>query len=73
MSAKSIERLRAKFVRDYDAWKTRRLDEPELVYAWADGIYVRAGLEREKAALLVVIGAMRDGRKEVLAVVPGYR
>jgi transposase-like protein len=73
LSAKSIERLRAKFVRDYEAWTTRRLDEHELVYAWADGIYVRAGLEREKAALLVVIGALRDGRKEVLAVVPGYR
>jgi transposase-like protein len=73
LSAKSIERLRAKFVRDYDTWKTRRFDEHELVYAWADGIYVRAGLEREKAALLVIIGALRDGRKEVLAVVPGYR
>lgn len=73
LSAKSIERLRAKFVRDYEAWTTRSLADHELVYAWADGIYVRAGLEREKAALLVVIGAMRDGRKEVLAVVPGYR
>ena len=73
LSAKSIERLRAKFVRDYDAWKTRRLDEHELVYVWADGIYVRAGLEQEKAALLVIVGALRDGRKEVLAVVPGYR
>jgi putative transposase len=73
LSAKSIERLRAKFVVDYQAWRTRSLAEHELVYAWADGIYVRAGLEREKAALLVVIGALRDGRKEVLAVVPGYR
>jgi putative transposase len=73
LSAKSIERLRAKFVRDYAAWATRSLAEHELVYAWADGIYVRAGLEREKAALLVLIGALRDGRKEVLAVVPGYR
>ena len=73
LSATSIARLRAKFVRDYDAWKTRRLDDHELVYVWADGIYVRAGLEREKAALLVIVGALRDGRKEVLAVVPGYR
>ena len=32
-----------------------------------------AGLEREKAALLVVLGAFADGRKEVLAVTPGYR
>src|SRR5262245_8873252 len=73
LRAKSIERLRAKFTAEYDRWKTRPLDDRELVYAWADGIYVRAGLEQEKAALLVIIGAMRDGRKEVLAVVPGYR
>src|SRR4029453_10322344 len=70
---KSIERLRVKFVRDYERWKTRRLDEHELVYVWVDGISVRAGLGQEKAALLVIIGALRDGRKEVLAVVPGYR
>ena len=36
---------------------------------WADGVYVKAGLERKKkAALLVVIGALADGTKEVLAV-----
>ena len=35
--------------------------------------YVKAGLEKQKAALLVVIGAMSDGRKEVLTIVPGYR
>jgi transposase-like protein len=73
LSAKSIERLRAKFDAEYERWKARLLDDRELVYAWADGIYVRAGLEQEKAALLVIIGAMRDGRKEVLAGVPGYR
>ena len=44
-----------------------------LVYVWADGIYVKAGLERDKAALLVVLGAMRDGTKEVLALRSGYR
>ena len=30
-------------------------------------------MEKDKAALLVVIGAMSDGRKEVLAVWPGHR
>ena len=34
---------------------------------------MKAGLEKDKAALLVVIGAMADGTKEVLAVVPGFR
>ena len=50
-----------------------RIDEHEVVYVWVDGVYVKAGLEREKAAILVVIGALSDGTKTVLSVVPGYR
>jgi putative transposase len=73
LSPSSIARLRDKWIVEYHAWRSRRLDDRELVYAWADGIYVKAGLEKEKAALLVVIGAMSDGRKEVLTIVPGYR
>jgi putative transposase len=52
---------------EYFTW---RLDELEPVYVWADGIYVKAGLERDKAAMLA---ALRDGRKVVLAVENGYR
>src|SRR5712692_10485026 len=37
--------------------KPRRLDDLEVVYLWADGLYVKAGLEDTKAALLVMIGA----------------
>ena len=73
LSASSIARLRTKWEVEHAGWNSRRLDDRELVYAWADGIYVKAGLEKDKAALLVVIGAMSDGRKEVLALVPGYR
>ncbi len=73
LSPASIERLRAKWQADYDEWAKRSLSDRELVYAWADGVYVKAGLEREKACLLVVIGAMNDGTKEVLAVTSGYR
>lgn len=73
LSPSSIERLRAKWLVEYDAWRTRPLNDLKVVYVWADGVYVKAGLEKEKAALLVVIGALEDGRKEVLTVVPGYR
>lgn len=73
LSPSSIARLRAQWQLDYEAWTRRALDASEVVYVWADGIYVKAGLEREKAALLVVLGAFRDGHKEVLAITPGYR
>ena len=56
-----------------EAWQSRRLDDLEVVYLWADGVYIKAGLEKEKAVILVVIGALSDGRKVVLSVSSGYR
>ena len=73
LSASSIERLRAKWQLAYTAWKSRRLDNLDVVYAWADGLYVKAGLEDTQAALLVIVGALRDGRKVVLAIESGQR
>jgi putative transposase len=73
LSPSSIERLRAKWQLEYEAWRSRRLDKLEVVYAWADGLYVKAGLEESKAALLVIIGALKDGRKVVLAIEAGQR
>lgn len=73
LSAPSIARLKAGWQAEYETWKHRRLDDLEPVYMWADGIYVKAGLEKDKAAMLVVIAGLRDGRKVVLAVESGYR
>lgn len=73
LSPQSISRLRQKWQAEYGAWRLRRLDDLKLVYMWADGIYVKAGLEKQKACLLVIIGATTDGRKHVLAVESGYR
>ena len=73
LSRSTVRRLRQKWVAEHAEWEKRSLEGREIVYAWADGIYVKAGLEKDKAALLVVIGAMADGTKEVLAVRPGFR
>ena len=73
LSKSSIDRLRGKWKTEYDSWRERDLSEHEIVYMWADGIYVKAGLEKQKAALLVVIGADVHGRKHLLAVEAGYR
>lgn len=73
LSASSIERLRGKWVLEFEAWRKRDLRGIEPVYLWADGIYVKAGLEKDKAALLVIVAGLRDGRKVVLAVESGYR
>jgi putative transposase len=73
LAAPTIARLKAVWQAEYDTWCLRPLHGMDVVYLWVDGIYVKAGLEKEKAALLTVIAALRDGRKVVLAVSPGHR
>lgn len=73
LSASSIQKLKAKWQTEYEEWRKEDLSGLKLVYQWADGIYVKAGLEKDKAALLVIIGALSDGRKKLLACESGYR
>jgi putative transposase len=73
LSASSIARLKAHWQAEYESWRQRSLGELDVVYLWADGVYVKAGLEKDKAAVLVVIAALRDGSKVVLAVESGAR
>lgn len=73
LSASSIDRLKAKWQHEYEEWKHRDLSDLEVVYQWADGIYVKAGMEKDKAALLVIIGALTNGKKVFLACESGYR
>jgi len=73
LSKPTIRRLKAAWTEEFEAWNRRSLEGREVVYVWVDGIYVKAGLEKDKAALLVVMGAMSDGTKEVLALTSGYR
>jgi len=73
LSAPSIARLKAGWQAEYEVWRTRAVGELEVVYLWVDGVYVKAGLEKDKAAILVVLAALRDGQKVILAVESGYR
>jgi len=73
LSASTVARLKEGWHSQLAVWKTRRLDEYEVVYLWVDGIYVKAGLESEKAALLVAIAGLSDGRKILVALEPGHR
>lgn len=73
LSPSSMVRLKAKWQQEYDLWRQRRLEGKQVVYLWVDGIYVKAGLEKEKAALLVAVAALADGSKVILAVQPGVR
>jgi transposase-like protein len=73
LSASTVARLKEKWQAEMSVWQSRPLEDLEVVYVWADGVYVKAGLEKEKAAVLVVLAALSDGRKVIVSVTSGYR
>ena len=73
LSASSLQRLKEKWQGEYEKWRSTAIEEEDWAYFWADGIYVKAGIGKEKAALLVVVGVQEDGTKRFLALEPGYR
>ena len=72
LSANTVSRLKQQWETEYDEWRKRDLSNRRYVYIWADGIYSKVRMD-DKLCLLVLIGADTTGRKEVLAVVDGYR
>ena len=42
--------MKSKWNDELAQWRSRPLDDLEVVYMWVDGVYVKAGLEKEKAA-----------------------
>lgn len=73
LSASSVQRLKEKWQGEYERWGQAPIEQVRWAYLWADGIYVKAGLGKEKAALLVVIGVHNDGSKRFLALEAGHR
>jgi transposase-like protein len=73
ISPRVLTRLKEKWKTELEEWNERSLADSQVVYMWVDGVYVKAGIEKRKAALLVVLGARVDGTKEVLAMTPGHR
>jgi putative transposase len=73
LSPNAIVRLKERWEKEYEAWQRRPLWGHRYAYVWADGVYLGAGLEKEKTALLCVVGAREDGEKELLGIEPGYR
>ena len=73
LSSNAIVRLKRRWGEEHEQWTNRRLDGCSYAYIWADGVYLGAGVDGEKTALLCVLGAREDGIKELLGMEMGYR
>jgi transposase-like protein len=76
LSATNIVRLKKIWEQDYQEWAKRDLSDKRYVYFWAYGIYFNVRLEdpeNNRQCILVIMGALEDGRKELVSVLDGYR
>lgn len=73
LSATNIVRLKQGWKQDYETWASRDLRHKRYVYFWADGIYFNVRLDNDRPCMLVIMGTLEDGRKELVAVYDGHR
>jgi len=73
LAAKTITRLKADWWNVYDAWQKRDLSHRRFLYIWADGVYFKPRMAEERQCVLVIVGADEYGRKELLAMIDGFR
>jgi putative transposase len=73
LSPTNIARLTACWEKEYVAFRRRDLAGREYVYVWVDGVHFNIRLEDDRLCTLVMIGALPNGEKELLAVEDGYR
>jgi Transposase and inactivated derivatives len=73
LSATNIVRLKEGWREEYESWAKRDLSDRRYVYWRADGIYFNVRLDTERLCLLILMGALEDGTKELVAVWDGHR
>jgi putative transposase len=73
LSATTVVRLKAVWEQEYREWSSRSLEGKEYVYVWADGIHTNIRLEEDRQCILVLMGATKEGKKELIAMTDGHR
>jgi transposase-like protein len=73
LSQPTISRLKGIWKEELAQWQRRDLTGKEFAYFWVDGIHCNVRLDQDKQCILVIIGATKEGRKELVALCDGYR
>jgi len=73
LSASTVTNLKKTWEAEFKQWNSRSLEDKEYVYVWADGVHFNIRLEEDRQCILVLMGATKDGKKELIAIHDGYR
>ena len=66
LSATNFVRLKQFWEEEYREWARRDLSGKEYVYLWVDGIYFNVRLDDERSCILIIMGADKEGKKELV-------
>ncbi len=73
LSPTTVVRLKEAWIKEHKEWSQRSLAGKHYAYIWADGVHFNVRLEGERQCILVLMGATKDGKKELLAIDDGVR
>ena len=73
LSSSVIGRLKQDWSKEYETWSRRDLSNKQYVYWWADGIYFNIRADNDRECMLIIMGALPDGTKELVAIEDGFR
>jgi putative transposase len=73
LSPTTIVRLKEIWQTEFEDFSRRSLEGKKYVYLWADGIYFNIRLTDDRPCVLVLMGALEDGSKELIAMIDGER
>lgn len=73
ISPGSVTALVRKWKEEQDIWDKRDLSRKEYCYIWVDGIHFNIRNSEDRACFYVIMGATKEGRKEIIAIDNGYR
>jgi len=73
VSPSTVVRLSEVWQEQHRQWSERDLRDKRYAYWWVDGIYFNVRLSEDRPCLLVIVGALQDGRKELVAILDGER
>ena len=73
LSPTTVVRLKEVWQGEFEDFSRRSLAGKRYVYVWADGIYFNIRLGDDRPCVLVLMGALEDGTKELIAMIDGQR
>lgn len=73
LSPTNIVRLKQSWETEFEEWGKRDLSNKHYIYLWADGVYFNIRLQEDRPCVLVMLGALADGTKEIITILDGHR